>query len=94
MSVDLEKLILDAGLHPQTFVTTPKWVGSIRFVAGNLREEGFQVGYDPLEEEPPDQPANPYHGEVWGTFSRTNQKRLSQLADWYVEIENVGLEIS
>ncbi len=91
MSVDLEALIIEAGLDPKKYVTTPRWVGSIRFTAKSLRDLDFQIGFDPLEEDPPDQPANPFHGEVWGNFTRGKQKDLSRLAEWYVQLEGVGL---
>jgi hypothetical protein len=82
MSVDLQASIERAGLDARLYVTTPRWTGSLRFDAGALRAEGFQVGYDPL-------PDNPHHGEVWGTFSKPKQRRLSQLAVWFVPIEGV-----
>ncbi|MCZ8158653.1 MAG: hypothetical protein O9256_02015 [Rhizobiaceae bacterium] len=91
MSVDLEALIVEAGLDPRTYVNNPKWVGSVRFTAGSLRAEGFMVGYDPLDEEPPDQSANPYHGEVWGSFSKGKQRRLAEIAAWFVELPGVSL---
>ncbi len=59
MSVDLQQQIEEAGLDARTYVTTPRWVGSLRFEASALRDEGFLVGFDPL-------PENPHHGEVWG----------------------------
>jgi hypothetical protein len=34
------------------------------------------VGFDPL-------PENPYHGEVWGAFSKAKQKRLPELCQWF-----------
>lgn len=89
MSVDLEALIVAAGVNPKVHVTTPRWVGSIRFTADGLRAEGFMVGYDPLEEDPP-HPANPFHGEVWGDFSRARQRRMSEIAEWYVSIPEVS----
>lgn len=82
MSVDLEKEIEEAGLEPRAYVTAPRWVGSVRFEAGALRGEGFMVGFDPL-------PENPYHGEVWGTFSKPAQKRLRELCEWFVPIDGV-----
>ena len=84
MSVDLENEIEKAGLDTRTYVTTPRWVGSVRFEAGALRGEGFMVGFDPL-------PENPYHGEVWGTFSKAKQKRLGELCQWFVSIDGVSL---
>jgi hypothetical protein len=41
MSVDLECSIAEAGLDPKVYVTTPRWIGSVRFEAGVLRSEGF-----------------------------------------------------
>lgn len=79
LSVDLETQILEAGLEPRVYVTTPRWVGSIRFQAGHMREVGFKVGYDPLID-------NPHHGEVWGNFNRTNRRALRQICDWLVPI--------
>jgi hypothetical protein len=84
MSVDIQAEIEKAGLDAKQYVTTPRWTGSILFQAGQLRNEDFQVGYDPL-------PGNPYHGEVWGNFSRSRQKRLLDLSEWFVEIEGVAL---
>lgn len=90
MSIDLEALAIAAGVDPKKHVTTPRWVGSIRFLAGELRQEGFQVGYEPLEEDPP-HPANPFHGEVWGDFSKPKQRALRALAEWYVAIPGVEI---
>jgi len=42
------------------------------------------VGFDPL-------PENPYHGEVWGKFTKAQQRRLQQLAVWFVAIPGVKL---
>lgn len=84
MSVDLEQLIAEAGIDPRAFVTSPNWTGSVRFSAGAIRAEGFQVGFDPI-------PENPYHGEVWGDFTKAKQKRLQEMAVWYVPLEGVQL---
>ncbi len=86
MSVDLKNLIEQNGIDAKTFVSNPKFTGSILLNVGKLRELSFQVGYDPL-------PENPYHGEVWGTFSKANQKKISRLAQWFVEIPDVSLVI-
>ena len=85
MSVDLEVSILEAGLNPKSYVTTPRWTGSVRFEAGALRNEGLRVGFNPL-------PENPHHGEVWGDFSQSRKRRLQQLCEWFVPIEGVFLE--
>jgi hypothetical protein len=84
MSVDLQKQIEDAGLDAQVFVTTPHWIGSVRFNVGQLRNEEFKVGYDPLKD-------NLYHGEVWGSFTTSKKRRLKQLCVWFVQIENVTI---
>jgi hypothetical protein len=84
MSVDLQKQIEEAGLDTKTYVTNPPWLGAIRFQAGHLRDEGFQVGYDPTED-------NPFHGEVWGNFSKGKQRKLQQICDWFVPIADVSL---
>lgn len=84
MSVDLEESIKRAGLSPMDFVTTPRWTGSVKFVAGELRQEGFKVGFHPLVE-------NPHHGEVWGDFGKAKQRRLQGLARWFVPIDGVVL---
>lgn len=84
MSVDLECSIVEAGLNARDFVTSPRFMGSIWFSAGFLRSESFQVGYDPL-------PENPHHGEVWGTFTRGRKNRLLASAKWFVAINGVFL---
>jgi hypothetical protein len=84
MSVDLEASIIDAGLDAKIFVTTPKFFGSVWFLAGFLRAETFMVGYDPL-------PDNAHHGEVWGIFSKGRQKKLLNSAQWFVEVDGVFL---
>jgi len=78
MSVDLQRLIEEAGLDPRQFVVSPPWIGAVRFTAGALRAEGLMVGYNPLL------PENPYHGEVWGNFTTRLRKRLAALAEWFV----------
>ena len=84
MSVDLQQQIEEAGLNARIFVTTPRWVGSLRFKARELRGEGFLIGFDPL-------PENPYHGEVWGTFSKSKQNRLREICQWFVPIDGVSI---
>ena len=83
MSVDLEAQILEAGVNPRLFVTTPVWMGSVRMVVGEVRNERLLVGSHPL------MPENPYHGEVWGIETKVQQRKLQTLAIWYVEIPGV-----
>jgi hypothetical protein len=84
MSVDLEGSIIEAGLNAASFVTTPRFTGSVWFTAGHLRSESFLVGYDPL-------PDNPHHGEVWGSFTRGRRNGLLASAQWFVPIDGVSL---
>ncbi len=94
MSIDLQHEIEEAGLDPMEYVTTPTWIGSVCFLVEHLRTENFMVGSDPIEEGSPDVPENPYHGQVWGNFSRGKRRRLQQLCEWFVPIDGVALEAS
>lgn len=85
MSVDLQRQIEEASLDAKAYVTTPRWTGSLRFVTSDLRSEGFRVGYDPIDDE------NPYHGEVWGEFTKVKQNRLRNICAWFVEIAGVAI---
>jgi hypothetical protein len=99
MSVDVKDLIEGDRKDPKIYVTTPKWIGSVLFKVSDLRKLGFKVGYDPI----PEPAANPYHGQVWGTFSKDKRdssgqttergtiSELQALAVWFVPIENVSL---
>jgi hypothetical protein len=89
MSVDLEDWISADGKNPIDFVTTPRWVGSVRFTAGGLRAEGCRVGWDPISREA-SLPANDYHGEVWD-IDKARQRRLQETADWFVPIQGVDI---
>ncbi|QUS56359.1 hypothetical protein [Pseudovibrio brasiliensis] len=89
MSVDIEKLILNAGLVPTEFVTTPTYTGSVSFAAQDIRNTDLIVGYEPIAD-------NPYHGEVWAKenkqrFKNSQKKQLLRAAEWYVRIEDVEL---
>jgi hypothetical protein len=90
MSIDLQHEIEEAGLDPRVYVTTPVWIGSVRFLVEHLRTEGFMIGSDPTEQGAGGA-ANPYHGQVWGNFSKSKQRRLQQLCEWFVPIEGVAL---
>ena len=84
MSVDLQTQIEEAGLDTKLYVTTPKWVGSIRFTAGDVRGLCFQVGYSPTLD-------NPHHGEVWGKYTNERQKKLRACCTWLVPIKGVEI---
>jgi hypothetical protein len=84
LSVDLKRQIEEAGLDARQYVSDARWLGSVYFVAGALRANGFQVGFDPL-------PSNPYHGEIWGSFTRPRKNKLHQLCQWFVKIDNVEI---
>ena len=85
MSVDLQRQIEEAGLNSRQYVTTPRWIGSLRFEAGPVRAIGFQVGFDPLL-------TNPYHGEIWGNFKdRKNQRKLRKVSEWFVQIPGIAI---
>ena len=60
----------------------PPYIGALEFKAADIRELGFAIESDPI-------PANPYHAQVRGQFSKITQ--LSQAAKWYVEIPNVSI---
>jgi hypothetical protein len=77
MSIDIEKLIIEDGLDPKKFVKKDPWIAAVSFTAGELRNNQFQVGYDPLDD-------NPYHGEVWGDFKKNRPYVLKGLAKWYI----------
>lgn len=89
MSINIEKLIAEAGKDPRQHVTTPRWTGSVYFTAGTLRALGFSVGFEPIDTPP--EHADPYHGEVWGTFTDAQREGLKLGAQWYVAIEGVAL---
>ena len=86
LSVDLQRQIEEAGLNAIEYVSNPPWIGAVKFIVGPLRTNGFMVGYDPLI------PDNPYHGEVWGDFTRNKIKILFGMAQWIVQIPDVAIE--
>jgi hypothetical protein len=84
LSVDLKRLIEEAGHDAKQWVSTPKFTGSIILRAGDLRAENFKVGYDPIDE-------NPHHGEVWGHFSKGRKRKVISMSRWFVPIDGVAL---
>lgn len=53
MSVDIKKLIEEAGVDPVTHVTSPRWLGSVLLEVSDIRHlgPGYIIGYDPIIEE-------------------------------------------
>lgn len=89
MSIDVHKLIVEAGIDPRQFVTTPKFRGSVSFRVEAARDTGLVVGYEAI-------PENAYHGEVWRCgdkrdFTRRQKKDLQAAAEWFVELPGVSL---
>lgn len=84
MSVDIAKLITESGQDAKALVTSETYFCSVQFLTGTLRNEGLQVGYFPL-------PNNPYHGAVWGIVNRSQRNRLRALAEWFVQGNGIAL---
>lgn len=92
VSVDLLRPIEEDGVDARKFVTTPVYVGSVKFIASDLRTAGFKIGFDPIAKDDPIDPENPYHGLLWGRLSSTRFKNLLAKAEWFVPIEGVALK--
>jgi hypothetical protein len=92
MSVDLRRPIEEAGLDALSFtsIPPPASVGSVLFQVRVFRDNQFQVGYDPIENDPVKD--NPYHGLVWGNFKRSAQRAILQEGRWLNAIGDVDLE--
>lgn len=77
LSIDIESFIVEDGLDPLAFVSTPQFTGAIAFTVNAFRSRSFLVGYDPRAE-------NPYHGAVWeaensgSRFTRGTKKSLAE----------------
>lgn len=87
LSIDIKNLISEAGLVPEEYVTTPKYIGSVEFEASLPRSLGLVVGFEPIDE-------NPYHGEIWRIgetprFSGSQKRNLLKGSTWLVEIAGV-----
>jgi hypothetical protein len=85
MSIDIERLIVEKGLEPAIYVTTPAHVASVTFEIGDARNAGLLVGYYPL-------PDNDCHGAVWGHFHRDQKRALAAASSWLVSLP--GIEIA
>lgn len=85
MSVNLQNEIEQANIDARAYVSSPPWLGAVRFEAGQLRAIELIVGYDPL-------PGDPHHGEVWGNFSKGKKRQLLNIANWFVAIDGVSID--
>jgi hypothetical protein len=78
MSVEVERLILTAGLTLEKRLPYYR-CGIARLLVGDLRDLHLAVGLDPL-------PENPYHCQVWGIGNnRRIRRELARLAEMIVE---------
>ena len=91
LSIDLEKEIRQAGVDAIAYVSSPPWIGAVRFEVGALRTLGFQIGYDPIVATASNPVANPYHGEIWGIATKSHQKSLMRIATWFLDIPHCAL---
>jgi hypothetical protein len=67
MSVDIEEWMIADGLDLLHYVQDASH-GAKRINVGELRAQGFQVGWDP-------EPGNSHHGAVWGIGNGSKRKR-------------------
>jgi hypothetical protein len=73
MSVDIEEWMIADGLDPRHYLGDGS-DGAKRIRVGELRAQGFRVGWDP-------RPDNPHHGAVWGIGNGSKRKRrIARLA--------------
>jgi hypothetical protein len=92
LSVDLEELMLAAGLDPAEQAATRNFAGSVALKVSSFRSRNFLVGYDPL-------PENPFHGGVWedatrkSKMTRGTRKALLREASWLVQIDDIPITI-
>ena len=96
MSIDVEKLIQRDEINPCKWVITPRFCGSVFFLAELVRNLGLRVDYEPIEENGTLE-ANPYHGEVWGSvekpcrITQSQQKKIHEAVEWYVKLDDVEI---
>lgn len=86
MSVDIESLISASDINPRELIVSASLPFAVKFNVGELRELGLKVGFDPIVATS-QFPANPFHGEIWGVFTRGMKNNLRKIAKWYVEPE-------
>jgi hypothetical protein len=81
-----EAEIIESIRDPQYIAAVVLTVEDVRALADEAGDPLFQVGYSPL-------PDNCAHCDVWGKFTKSGQKRLSRLANWFIEINGVETAI-
>jgi hypothetical protein len=67
MSVYVEEWMRADGLDPLHYLTDPRH-GAVRINVGELRQLGFQVGWDPDD-------GPPHHGAVWSIGNGSKRKK-------------------
>lgn len=90
MSIDIPSFMAADDINPQKWVTTPRWIGSVRLEVEVLRRLQLKVGFDPLPNKQCSD-ENPYHGEVWGEFSKRVKREIANHANWFVEIPDADV---
>lgn len=81
MSVDLEKLLLQASLEPcHGLASRPAGFGAVRLLAGVVRSVQLATFQDPV-------PENPYHGQIAnlvmpGRIARGKKRTLCKSSEW------------
>ena len=79
MSVDIEKLIIEADIDPRSYVISHPWIGAVYFLTQTIRDLELQVGFEPMERLP-------YHGGVWGNFTKGTQNKLLKASLTYIPV--------
>ncbi|MEM7243000.1 MAG: hypothetical protein AAF429_12510 [Pseudomonadota bacterium] len=100
ISIDIPKLMIADSVDPYDFVTTPIFFASVELNVGDIRNEGFLIGYEPIFDDP-ELEDNPYHGEIWRDskdrpfhITGGEKKSLLRKSNWFVTAENVYLNES
>mgnify|MGYP000505932464 CR=1 FL=1 len=74
MSVDIAPLMVRDEVEPEGRIPNESW-GIIRLRTGDMRGHSFQVGSDPIKDDPK-LDDNPQHGEVWGISKGMRKKAV------------------
>ena len=87
LSVNLQSLIFTGGLESPEKYSKP---ASIMMNVGDIRRLGFEVGYDPVKDDPKI-PDNPYHCQIWGASTRGERNQLKNISQWLVPLAGVSI---